>query len=159
MWAGVVFLSVTMMACGPSSADLEALTERVAGVEAQSQDREARLVKVESQIKGIGYEGLRHRWSADKWVKPDVRCRGPESMPRDFSASPATICIRSGFRRSRRPDQMRVQARSEAGEIVFHDKVPWDGSQDGYCLQVQGYGCTGLHSLGLGTSPPSLKTF
>jgi len=151
---GVLMLG---LGCGASQDDLDALTEQLTAEQAKSADIETRLSELENRTKGIGYVGLRMRWDPGKWADPEIRCRGPESSPRDFAQMPAAICVHSGWRRSRRPEQMRVQARNKGGEVVFNQKVDYSAEDMAYCFELSGYACETIHSLGVGSSPPALN--
>ena len=146
------------MGCGVPQEEVDALSAQLSKEQEKSADLEARLDKVESKIKGIGYRGLRVRWDNRKWVQPDVRCRGAQGTPRDFGSSPAQVCINSGYMRYKRPDDMRVQVRVPSGEVVFNERVPFDQADKAYCLVVPEQSCESIHSLGVGTSPPALNT-
>ncbi len=152
------FTLVATMGCGVSQEEVDGLTAQVTAEQARSTELEARLTKVEDRMKGIGFRGVRHRWDARKWVNPDVRCKGAPDTPRDFSTSPAQICVNSGFLRYKRPDAMRIQARVPDGEVVFNERVPYDAEEKSYCFVIPGNSCESLHSLGLGVSPPALNT-
>jgi hypothetical protein len=153
---GPLMFSALFLGCGVSEEDVGALKARLALVEASAQDYEARLNTIENGIKGVGFVGLRHRWDP-KWIAPKVKCRGPEATPRDFKAIPAAICVSSGFRRSVRPTVMRIQVRSLSGDIVFKEKVAWNEERKAFCFDVLEHNCDGIHSIGIGTSPPTLK--
>ena len=158
MWAFFGPVALWAVGCGVPQEEVDALSGQLAAEQQKSADLEVRLNAVESEIKGIGYRGLRVRWDNRKWVQPDVRCRGAEGTPRDFSTIPAQICVISGFMRYKRPDDMRVQVRIPSGEVVFNERVAYDLDANAYCLVVPQQSCETIHSLGVGTSPPALNT-
>jgi hypothetical protein len=152
--------------CGLSQEEFDALARQVSTEQAKSAKLEARLKRVESTIRGIGYQGLGIRWLTDgKWIKPEVRCRGSAlRTPRDFATMPAHICVKSSFTTRKQPTSMRVQARSSTGEIVFKETVElltdftelFPAGESAYCFHLPGQSCESVSSIGIGTRPSYL---
>ena len=135
----------------------------------RTSELENRIFIIESDIKGIGYQSHAKVFT-QTWVNPKSYCVGPAESVRNFSSSPANICVDSGFRGKQQPESMKISIRNKDGKIIFNESVPYitrpsilipssDKKTSGYCLELTNQSCETIYSLGLDTEAPKEEDF